>query len=332
MNCLVTGGGGFLGAALAERLLKEGHEVSVLGRNNYPGLNSKIRQIKADIKDKKAVLDAVEGMECVFHSAAVPGIWGSYTDYYNTNVLGTQNIIDACQEHEVKRLIFTSSPSVIYDMQDQSGLDESAPFPKNYLCHYPATKAIAEKLVSSADGISGVRTLSIRPHLIWGPGDPHLIPRLIDKAKNRKLVQVGGGRNKVDMVYIDNAVECHILADKALASDPDKVGGKAYFVSDDRPVELWKWVGRLLSSLKIPEVERRIPYRMAYILGLIVEGVYGILNKKEEPPITRFVAGQLATDHYYDIARAKNDLNYVPVVSPEDGFKKMIEYFNQRPA
>ncbi len=329
MNCLVTGGGGFLGAALAERLLNDGNVVTVLGRRNYPELNSEIKQVCVDIQDRSAVFNAVKGMNAVYHSAAVPGVWGSYSDYYKTNVVGTQNIIDACKAQNVPRLIFTSSPSVVYDMKDQSGIDESAPFPSSYLCHYPKTKAMAERLVSSADGEGGLRTVSIRPHLIWGPGDPHLVPRLIEKAKRGKLVQVGAGKNKVDMVYIDNAVECHVLAGKVLNSDPDRIGGKAYFVSDDRPVELWRWVNELLNALNLPKVERCISFRTAYIVGFIAEGVYGLLQKKEEPPITRFVAGQLATDHYYDISRARNDLKYVPLVSPEEGFSRLINYFQQ---
>jgi 2-alkyl-3-oxoalkanoate reductase len=329
MNCLVTGGGGFLGAAIAERLLADGYQVTVLGRRNYPALSPEIRQVRADLKDRSAIFDALKGMNAVFHSAAVPGVWGPYSEYYKTNVEGTQNIIDACLAHHVPRLIFTSSPSVIYDMKDQSGVDESVAFPNDYLCHYAKTKAMAEQLVSSADGRNGLRTISIRPHLIWGPGDPHLVPRLIEKAQSGKLVQVGAGKNKVDMVYIDNAVECHVLAERALRNVPDKVGGKAYFVSDDRPVELWKWINDLLNALHLPKVEKSISFRTAYVLGLVAEGIYGFLKSNNEPPITRFVAGQLATDHYYDIRGASNDLGYSPIVTPDEGFNRLINYFNK---
>jgi 2-alkyl-3-oxoalkanoate reductase len=320
MRALVTGGGGFLGSGITNALLKKGNEVSVMGRGRYPHLPASVKILQGDIRDSDFVNTSLENIDTVFHTAAIPGIWGQ--DFFSINVQGTENIIKACQNNLVRKLIFTSSPSVVFGNTNLEGVDESIPYPEKYLCDYPRTKALAEKMVLQANG-TNLSTVAIRPHLIWGPGDPHLVPRLLEKAQKNKLVQVGDGNNKVDILYIDNAVLAHLQAYEALESDAN-VAGRAYFVSDGEPVVLWDWINELLSGMGRPNVSRKISHGNAMRLGAFLEGVYGLLGIKSEPPMTRFLASQLATSHYFDISRAKKDFDYHPLVSHEEGMRRLI--------
>ena len=185
---------------------------------------------------------------------------------------------------------------------------------------------MAEKLVIAANGSRGLATVCIRPHLIWGPGDPHLFPRLVERAKNKKLVRVGNGTNLVDMIYIDNAVEAHIKACEKLGIG-SPIAGKCYFVSDGEPVILWEWIANLLEELKLPAVTKSISFKCAAVLGGILEGVYKIFRIKKEPPMTRFLAAQLARSHYFNISQARNDFGYKPVVTKEEGMKCLFNYY-----
>ena len=324
MNILVTGGGGFLGSHLARRLLEMGHHVTVLGRRRYPSLPENIIQLQADLRDPKAVFEACREQDSVFHAGALPGIWGTKKDFYQANVEGTRHVIQGCLKHGVRKLVFTSSPSVIYNQADMENVDESAPYPSRYLSDYPETKALAEQEIMAANGQQDLLTVSLRPHLIWGPGDPHLVPRIIERARKGQLIRVGDGTNKVDIIYIDNAVEGHIRAWQALEPG-SPVAGKCYFLSDGEPVLLWDWINRLLTSLGINPVTKSISYGMAKNLGWILEGVYRILGLGGEPRMTRFLAGQLATSHYFDISRARRDFNYEVRVSPEEGMKHLLK-------
>ncbi len=325
MNVLVTGGGGFLGSHLACRLDEMGYRVSVLGRRQYPDLPQDIIQVQADLRDPKAVSEACRDQDSVFHAGALPGIWGTKQDFYQTNVDGTRHVIDGCLKHKVRRLVFTSSPSVVYNQTDMENVDESIPYPSHYLSDYPKTKALAEQSVMAANGQQGLVTVSLRPHLIWGPGDPHLVPRIIERAKKGQLIRVGNGTNRVDIIYVDNAVEGHIQAWQALEPG-SPVAGKCYFLSDGRPVVLWDWINQLLTSLGIQPVSKSISYGLARNLGWILEGVYRTFGIAGEPRMTRFLAGQLATSHYFDISRAKRDFKYEPRVSPEEGMKRLLKW------
>jgi nucleoside-diphosphate-sugar epimerase len=323
MRALVTGGGGFLGSGIARSLLENNHDVSILGRHQYSYLPKDIKSFQGDIRDLDFLRKIFSGVDTVFHTAAFPGIWGRAEDFYSINVDGTLNVIRACMLCGVQKLIFTSSPSVIYGDSALEGVDETAPYPENYLCEYPRTKAIAEKLVLEANGVD-LTTVSIRPHLIWGPGDPHLVPRILEKADKGQLMRVGQGENKVDVIYIDNAVSAHLKACDAL-SFGSPLAGKVYFVSDGEPVKLWDWINELLKKTGRAQVNRSISYRAASMLGHLLEGVYSFFSIKKEPPMTRFMASQLATSHYFNISRAKNDFGYEPVVSPEEGMNRLIQ-------
>ena len=329
MQILVTGGGGFLGSHIATRLHERGDVVYVLGRRKYAYKG--IESIQTDIRDREAVFNACNNMDVVFHAAAIPNIWGDKKEFFDINVEGTRNVIDACRKHAVKKLIYTSSPSVVFNKTDMEYVDERVPYPESYLCDYPLTKAIAEKLVVASNGADGLLTVSLRPHLIWGPGDPHLVPRIIDSARKGQLLRVGDGRNKVDIIYIDNAVEAHVLACDALKPG-SQLAGQCYFVSDGEPVILWDWINNLLTKLHIPPVTRSISYRRAYILGAMMEMAYSFFGISGEPRMTRFIAAQLATSHYFDISRAKRDFQYQPIVGQEEGMRRLIQYLQSHPA
>ncbi|MBT5375207.1 MAG: NAD-dependent epimerase/dehydratase family protein [Nitrospinaceae bacterium] len=329
MKALVTGGGGFLGGAIARHLHEAHHDVIVVGRHHYPHLPKSLKSAQVDIRDLDALRKTMAGVEAVFHTAAFAGIWGKAEDFYSINVEGTRNIIKACRLNGVQKLIFTSSPSVVYGTSSLKGVDESVSYPNDYLCEYPRTKAIAEKMVIEANN-ADLATVSLRPHLIWGPGDPHLIPRLLAKAEKGSLLQVGQGDNEVDIIYIDNAVQAHIKACESLDID-NRSRGKVYFVSDGEPVNLWQWIGEVLQKSGRPPVTKNISYQTASRLGGFLEGLYGLLNIKQEPPMTRFLASQLATSHYFNISRAKKDLGYMPLVSSAEGMNRLIAYLSGSP-
>jgi 2-alkyl-3-oxoalkanoate reductase len=329
MRVLVTGGGGFLGSGIAKALHDKKHDVTVIGRNSYPLLPKFIKQFQGDIRDFDFLRKIIAGKDAVFHTAAFPGIWGRAEDFYSINVDGTRNIIKSCLLSGVAKLVFTSSPSVIYGNSSLEGVDETVPYPEDYLCEYPRTKALAEKLVIEANG-QDLATVSLRPHLIWGPGDPHLIPRLLAKADKGRLVRVGKGENKVDIIYIDNAVHAHLKACDALEFGKPSAG-KVYFVSDGEPVNLWEWINEVLKKTNRVPVSRSISYQTASRLGCFFEKIYNWANIKKEPPMTRFLASQLATSHYFNISRARKDLGYEPVVSPDEGMYRLIQSLSNPP-
>lgn len=322
-NVLVTGGGGFLGFAIVERLAGRGDRVVSFSRNRYPELEALgVEQISGDIRDPDAVADALRGRDAVFHVAAKPGVWGKYADYFDINVRGTRNVIAGCRRCGVGRMIHTSSPSVVFDGRDMEGADESIPYPARYHAAYPETKALAEKEVRKA-AAEGLRTIVLRPHLIWGPRDNHLVPRIIARA--HKLARVGDGTNRVDSIYIDNAAEAHVLAADALGSNPG-LSGNVYFISQGEPIPLWEMVDRILAAAGIGPVERTVPKGVAWSVGALLELTYALFRIKSEPPMTRFVANELSTAHWFDISAARQDLGYSPRVSTEEGLARLAEF------
>jgi nucleoside-diphosphate-sugar epimerase len=324
---LVTGGGGFLGGAIVGLLKQRGDDVCSFSRGSYAELETLgIDQIQGDISDQSAVDQAVKGMDLVFHVAAKPGIWGDYSDYYRTNVEGTRNIVAACIKHGVTRLIYTSSPSVVFDGSDMEGVDESVPYPQRYHAHYPKTKAIAERLVVKA-AAEGLLTIILRPHLIWGPGDNHLVPRIIARAK--RLVRVGNGKNLVDTIYIDNAAEAHIMAADRLKSNPE-LSGRTYFISQDDPIPVWDMVDAILKAAGLDPVRRSMPHWMARLIGAFFELVYKGLNLRGEPRMTRFLADELATAHWFDIGAAKKELGYAPRISTAEGLGLLEQWLQKK--
>lgn len=324
---LVTGGSGFLGRRLVERLLAEGRRVSVLGRTPAPELEeSGVRLIRASLDDAAAVRAACAGVECVYHVAAKVGVWGRYDDYFRTNVLGTRALLDGCRSQGVKRLVYTSTPSVVYNGRDLAGVDESLPLTTSCPSPYPLTKAIAERDVLAANG-SALGTVALRPHLIWGVGDPHLVPRVLSRARAGRLRIIGSGRNRVDMVHVENAVDAHLLAERALIGAADgraPAGGRAFFITNDEPVVLWEWINALLRDVGEREVTKHISLGAASAVGAACEMLWRVLPLRGEPPMTRFVAAELAKDHWFNVSAARRDLGYLPRVSMAQGTEELI--------
>jgi nucleoside-diphosphate-sugar epimerase len=313
---LVTGGGGFLGRHIVKLLVEAGDSVHVLGRHRYPSVEALGATCHVgSVADREAVQAACEGADVVYHVAALAGVWGDPKAYEATNVQGTENVIAACRDHGIQRLVFTSSPSVIASPtgEDHAGSDESLPYPDTYLADYPRTKAAAEKIVLAANGET-LRTTALRPHLIIGPGDPHLLPRVIGKARLGKLRIVGDGTNEVDLTPVEDAARAHVLAAQALSGREPKAAGKAYFITGGEPVAVWPWINEVLTRLGIEPVTKTISFQGASRFGGALEWGWRLLHLGGEPPMTRFAANQLATTHWFDISAAQRDLGYEPQV------------------
>ncbi|MFM7058860.1 MAG: NAD-dependent epimerase/dehydratase family protein [Planctomycetota bacterium] len=323
LQMLVTGGGGFLGLYIVELLRMQGHAVRVLCRGHYPAVAATGAQlIQGDIRDASLVQRACDGVDAVFHTAAIPGIWGPRSLYFSINHQGTLNVLNACRTHAVARLIYTSSPSVVFDASDHLNADESTPYPQRWLCHYPHSKALAEQAVLAASGTHGLLTCALRPHLIWGPRDNHLIPKLLLAARHGRLRQVGNGQNLVSVSYVENAAAAHLAAEVALRTT-GKPAGRAYFINDPTPVNLWDWINLLLNRAGLPPVQRKISARAAWNTGAALEVLWTLLRLRSEPPMTRFLAAQLAGSHAYNTAAAIRDFDYSPGVGMEEGLRRL---------
>lgn len=323
MQTLVTGGGGFLGLYIVEQLLQAGHSVRVFCRGHYSTLETLgVETIQGDLRDASAVEKACGNVEAVFHTAAIPGVWGDWHTYHGINTQGTLNVIAACRRNAVKRLIYTSSPSVVFDGADHVDADESLKYPTTWLCHYPHSKALAEQAVLAANDGWNLRTVSLRPHLIWGPRDNHLIPRLIQKARSGRLLRVGAGTNVVSVAYVENAAAAHVQAEESLRTS-DRAAGKAYFINERNAVNLWDWINLLLERSGLPPVTRSISKRTATRIGMVLEAIWRTLPLKDEPPMTRFVAAQLAGSHSYCIAAAERDFSYRPLYTIDEGLNRL---------
>lgn len=337
MAVLVTGGGGFLGKSIVRMLIARGEEdVRVLGRSRYPDVEAMgANCIQGDVESLSAVKDAVDGCHTVYHVAAKAGVWGDPAAYDAANIVGTQNILDACVSRGVERLVHTSSPSVTFDGGDAKNADESLPYPKSHLYHYGRTKAEAERRVLAANatphkkGPTVLLTTALRPHIIYGPGDPHIIPRMVARHRQGRLRIVGDGTNKIDVTYVENGAHAHLLAADALALNNPKNAGKAYFISDGHPVVPWQWLNTIFAAIGLPPLEKRIPYGAARAVGAVMEGAWGLFKLGGEPPMTRFVAAQLGTSHYYNLAAARRDISYEPIVSPDAAVQKTIPWLKE---
>jgi nucleoside-diphosphate-sugar epimerase len=324
---LVTGGGGFLGEHIVRRLLDDGHAVRVLGRSRYPQLDDwGVPCLRGDVRDPEAAAKAVEGVDGVFHVAARVGYWGPYSEYEGINVGGTQTLLDAARAAGVRRFVYTSTPSVVIGPEGNlRGADERAPYADRYLSSYGPTKAEAERRVLAANA-EGFQTGAIRPHFIFGPKDPQIAPRLVQRSRQGRLAQVGDGTNLVDVCYIDNCVDGHVGLMEALAQPGTRAAGQAYFLGDAAPVSLWGFSGRVLEGLGAPPVKKKLSFRTAWNIGWALEGVFKLLPADREPPLTRMAAVILGTSHYFSHAKAARDFGYAPRVSTDEGLERLFAH------
>ena len=322
MKALVTGGGGFLGQAIVRKLVEQGDSVRILARSDYPELRTLgVETFRGDLANMSSIRDAAKGCDVVFHVAAKAGVWGPYSEYHRVNVEGTRNVIEVCRDLGISRFVHTSSPSVVFNGRDMEGVDETTPYPRHHNAPYPATKAEAERLVLASNG-ANLAVVAIRPHLIWGPGDNHLIPRILARAKAGKLRRIGIVPRLVDATYIDNAADAHLLAaDRLFPGAP--IAGKAYFIAQGEPIPIWDLVDRILAAANLPKVSRSVSPWMAHAAGFFYEGLYRAFRTKDEPPMTRFMARELSTAHWFNLDAARRDLGYSPAVSTRQGLERL---------
>lgn len=329
---MVTGGGGFLGSYIIRELLKNPRNiVTNFSRHSYEHLEGLgVPTIKGDLKNAADIERALsQGFDAIFHVAALAGVWGRFQDFFEINFVGTKNLLEAAQSNGVQKFIYTSTPSVVFGKEDLLGVDENQPYPSQHLTPYAETKTMAEKLVLQSNNGKDFLTCAIRPHLIWGPGDPHLFPRVIQKGKEGKLRIVGDGENLVDIIYVENAALAHVLAFENLTPG-SRVCGEAYFVGQERPVKLWDFINQILGYVKVEPVMRSIDVAAAYRLGYVFEKLFKVAGiQKPEPPMTRFVALNLGKSHYFSHAKAKRDFGYSPRVSIEEGLKRTFALRDQ---
>ncbi|HVU18829.1 MAG TPA: NAD-dependent epimerase/dehydratase family protein [Candidatus Didemnitutus sp.] len=332
----VTGASGFIGGKLARRLLENGRAVRVLSRRPLPDLAALGAEVIAgDLDTLPALHRGCMGAGTIFHVAGRVGVWGPASEFFRVNVTGTQNLLAAARSAEVRRFVYTSSPSVVYSGRDLAGIDESAPLCTSAPTAYPTSKAAAEKIVLGASAPEFL-TVALRPHVVWGPGDANLVPRVLARARRGRLKIIGEGRNRVDCTHIENVVDAHLLAERALELSPQPstlnsqpalppAAGKAYFITNGEPVVLWDWINELLRAVGIPEVTKRVSLDAAARAGFMLETIWRCLRLRGEPPMTRFVAHELATDHWFDISAARRDLGYAPRVTMAKGTRALIE-------
>ena len=329
-TALVTGGSGFLGRAIIKMLLAKGVKVNVLCRGNYPDLvDAGCKVIRGEVSDEAAVTEAAKDCTIVFHTAAKAGVAEPYSEYERINYQGTLTVLKVCQALGISRLVYTSTPSVAIGEEAVRGGDESLPYPENHTAYYPKTKTMAEKAVLVANGPK-LSTVSLRPHLMWGPGDNHLVPRLVRKARAGKMKFVGDGKNIVDTTFIDNAAEAHILAAEALSADA-ACAGKAYFITNGEPTPIAEITNKLIACAGCAPVTATIPFKVAYKLGAVIEWIYRTFKIKSEQPITPWMACELAHDHWFKIDAAERDFGYKPRISIEQGLKILAEYYKTHP-
>ncbi|MBI2602424.1 MAG: NAD-dependent epimerase/dehydratase family protein [Deltaproteobacteria bacterium] len=323
---LVTGGGGFLGTEICKQLKDKGYDVTSYSRKSYPHLSKMgIRCMQGSVTSREDLGYAMKGKDAVIHTAALAGVWGRHKDFYDANVVGTQNVLDVMETLGIPRLVYTSSPSVVFAGKDITGQsEEELSYPTQSMGSYPDTKVEAEKRVLATHGKKNFVSVAIRPHHILGSGDPHFLPRIKEKAKRGMLKKVGDLNNMIDVTYVGNAALAHILALEAL-TPRSPLGGKAYFVAQERPVNLWEFVDTMIDKFGLPAIKGRISFQTAWILGITLETVYRTLGiYKKEPPMTRLIAFSTARSHYFSHAAAKRDFGYIPRVSLEECMQKIM--------
>jgi len=326
---LVTGGSGFLGHVLVGQLVARGEQVRVFCRSEPESLAlDGVSWFQGDMQDANAVSESCQGIQTVYHCAGLAGIWGPWSLYESINVQGTRNLLKSAMNAGATRLVFTSSPSVVFDGSDMINADETIPLAQNFLCGYPYSKAIAETDVLAANGSGGLATVALRPHLIWGPGDNHVLPRMIKRARKGQLRRVGDGSNVISTVYVENAAAAHIQAADLLDLNAPHAG-KVYFINEPESVKMWDWVNSLLDVAECPAVTKSISARKARILGAVLEVLWRTFRLKGEPPMTRFLAEQMSHSHSFSTAAAVRDFGYRRIVTVEEGLQRVARHLKE---
>ncbi|GGU02206.1 NAD-dependent epimerase/dehydratase family protein [Streptomyces coeruleorubidus] len=318
MRVLVTGGSGFLGQEICRRLVARGTTTSSLGRRPSPALEQLgVRQHLGDLADPAAVSRALAGCDAVIHNAALAGVSGPLRPYWRTNVVGTRNVIDQCRAHGIGTLVYTSTASVVFRPGGLENADERCPYPRRHLAAYPRTKAHAEALVLAADG-PALATVSLRPHIIWGPGDPHFAPALARAVRAGRLVMPGDGTNLIDTTHLHTAAHAHLLAlDRLREGRP--IGGRAYFITQDDPRPLRELTAHFLRAAGLRATWYTIPHRLAHAAAATSETVLRLTGLGRTHALSRFLVAELVHPHWFSVRAARRDLEFEPPVSFDAG-------------
>jgi nucleoside-diphosphate-sugar epimerase len=313
MRVLVTGASGMLGRATATALAERGDEVTVLQRRPA-GLPC--REVLGDVADPGIVAAAVAGQDAVLHLAAKVDVTGRWPEYERANVVGTRTVVDACRRAGVARLVHVSSPSVAHGGAALVGVGAGPADPQRARGNYSRSKAVAERTALAADS-PDLAVLVVRPHLVWGPGDTQLVGRIVERARTGRLPVIGSGAALIDTTYVDNAAEALVSAVDA------PVHGEALVVSNGEPRPVAEIIARLCRAAGVPEPRRRVPFPVAWLAGAAVEGIWTATQRRSTPPLTRFLAEQLATAHWFDQRRTRSALGWSPRISLDEGFARL---------
>ncbi len=275
-----------------------------------------------DICDADAVHEAMSGHDAVIHLAARVGVTGTWTDFESVNVGGTANLLAAAQAARVSRFVQVSSPSVAHAGRSLVGVPATPADPDRARSHYARSKGIAERLVLAADG-PDLSVVAVRPHLVWGPGDRQLVGRIVDRARRGRLATIGSGAALIDTTYIDNAIDAIVAA---LDRAPD-VHGEALVVSNGEPRTVAELINRICAAAGVPGPRLAVPASIARLGGAGAEALWRITGRSDEPPMTRFLAEQLATAHWFDQRHTRDALQWEPAISLDEGFDRLTRWF-----
>ena len=326
MKTLITGATGFVGGALARRLHGMGWDVTALGRNPAK-LNeledAGMKSFRADVSKKNELAEAFKDREVVFHCAAFPSPWGNFERFYQANVIGTRNVVQACLDNNVKRLVHISTPSIYFDYSSRTGVKENDPLPEP-ISNYARTKLLAEEEIDKGFE-KGLAVVSIRPRAIFGEGDTVIFPRLIPRLKSGRLPILGDGKNIVDLTYIQNVVDALLLC----VSSTENTLGKKYNISNGEPIGIWKLIERICDELQMPHPKSNISYKTADAAAGVLEFIYSLIPFSPEPPLTRVSVSMMANDTMLDISAARNELGYQPGVSVEEGVQRFLKWWKE---
>ena len=327
MRVLVTGASSLIGSGVVARLVERGDDVVALQRHRAAGLADRVDQRLGDIAERDAVMGAAEGCDGVIHLAAKVGVIGARADYVSTNVDGTRHVLDAARLHSVGRVVHVSSPSVAHDGHPIIGGAADPAVSTHGAAWYPETKAIAERMALAANGPHTAVTV-IRPHLVWGPGDTQLVGRIAERAAAGRLALVGGGAALVDTTYVDNAAAALVAALDAVHPDAP-CAGRAYVVANGEPRPIRELVEGICLAAGVPFEPRDVALPVARRIGSIIDRVWPRLGREDEPPLTRFLADQLGTAHWFDPRPARDDLAWTPQVSIDEGLRELADWFDR---
>jgi nucleoside-diphosphate-sugar epimerase len=320
MRVLVTGATSLLMRETAARLHARGDDVVVFQRRRSP---LDVEQVLGDVRDRDAVSRAAARCDAIVHGAARVGVVGEWDEYRSVNVDGTANVLDAARRHGVGRLVHVSTPSVAHAGRSLVGARAEPPVTGRTGAFYAESKALAEQMVLVARDVAVV---AVRPHLVWGPGDTQLVGRIVERARAGRLALVGDGSALVDTTYVDNAAAALVAAVDAVRSGA-RAAGRAYVIANGEPRPIRELVLGICAAAGVEVRPRHVPLHIALVAGSLVEAVWARRRDPPEPPLTRFLAEQLGTAHWFDPRPAREDLGYRPTVTIDEGLARLAEWY-----